>query len=101
MTLIRSSAGPNPLRGFQVDPASIGRIGRELRRPECILAGAGRHAVGRRRARRCDADRLRRLAGDDLPDARPSFRSVEIARRAACSKERCPTDWPLRATATS
>jgi len=38
MTLIRSGAGPNPLRGFQVDPAAIGRIGRELRRPECILA---------------------------------------------------------------
>ena len=38
MTLIRSSPGPNPLRGFQVDPASIRRIGRELQRPECILA---------------------------------------------------------------
>lgn len=38
MTLIRSSAGPNPLRGFQVDPASIRRIGHGLQRPECILA---------------------------------------------------------------
>ncbi len=38
MTLIRQGAGPNPLRGFQVDPASITRIGHALQRPECILA---------------------------------------------------------------
>jgi gluconolactonase len=38
MTLIRTSAGPNPLRHFHLEPASIGRIGRELQRPECILA---------------------------------------------------------------
>ncbi len=28
----------NPLRGFQVDRASIRTVGRDLRRPECILA---------------------------------------------------------------
>ncbi|MFY9352337.1 MAG: SMP-30/gluconolactonase/LRE family protein [Sphingobium sp.] len=38
MTLLRTSPGPNPLRGFQVDPAAIGRIGKDLQRPECILA---------------------------------------------------------------
>ncbi len=38
MTLIRTSSGPNPLRGFQVDPALIRTVGRDLHRPECILA---------------------------------------------------------------
>lgn len=38
MTLIRTSAGPNPLKGFKVDRASIGFVGHDLQRPECILA---------------------------------------------------------------
>jgi len=38
VTLIRTSSGPNPLRGFQVDPAVIDTIGRDLQRPECVLA---------------------------------------------------------------
>jgi len=38
MTLIRTAPGPNPLRGFQLDPASIRRVGTGLQRPECILA---------------------------------------------------------------
>lgn len=38
MTLIRTAAGPNPLRGFHVDPTSIRTVGRDLQRPECILA---------------------------------------------------------------
>lgn len=38
MTLIREARGPNPLTGFQVDPASVGRVGRDLQRPEGILA---------------------------------------------------------------
>lgn len=29
---------PNPLDGFQVDPATLGYIGHDLQRPECILA---------------------------------------------------------------
>ena len=29
---------PNPLHGFQVDRARIRTIGRDLQRPECILA---------------------------------------------------------------
>ncbi|MEX0344281.1 MAG: SMP-30/gluconolactonase/LRE family protein [Rhizobiaceae bacterium] len=29
---------PNPIDGFEVDPASIKTIGRDLQRPECILA---------------------------------------------------------------
>lgn len=29
----------NPLDGFRVDPASIRTVGRDLQRPECILAG--------------------------------------------------------------
>jgi gluconolactonase len=28
----------NPLKGFRLDPAAIGYIGRDLQRPECILA---------------------------------------------------------------
>ncbi|MCZ7565728.1 MAG: SMP-30/gluconolactonase/LRE family protein [Burkholderiales bacterium] len=32
------SAGPNPLDGFSVDRAAIGYVGRDLQRPECILA---------------------------------------------------------------
>ncbi len=38
MTLIRAKAPPNPLAGWQVDPAHIRTIGRDLARPECILA---------------------------------------------------------------
>lgn len=38
MTLLRHAPGPNPLAGFTVDPTRIGRIGRDLQRPECILA---------------------------------------------------------------
>lgn len=38
MTIIRHSRGPNPLVGFQVDPGAIRRVGRDLQRPECILA---------------------------------------------------------------
>lgn len=38
MTLIRHGQGPNPLRGFQVDPAALAFVGHELQRPECILA---------------------------------------------------------------
>lgn len=38
MTLIRTGRGPNPLKGFQVDPAAIRTVGRDLQRPECILA---------------------------------------------------------------
>lgn len=38
MTLIRTGPGPNPLEGWQVDPAAIRYVGRELQRPECILA---------------------------------------------------------------
>ena len=29
---------PNPLHGFQVDRARIRTIGRDLQRPECVLA---------------------------------------------------------------
>lgn len=32
------SVAPNPLKGWQVDRASIRTIGRDLQRPECILA---------------------------------------------------------------
>lgn len=38
MTLIRKSRGPNPLVGFQVDRGRICTVGRDLQRPECILA---------------------------------------------------------------
>jgi gluconolactonase len=33
-----TAAGPNPLREFRVDRTSIRRIGRDLHRPECVLA---------------------------------------------------------------
>lgn len=35
---ISKGAGKNPLTDFRVEKAAIGRIGRELQRPECILA---------------------------------------------------------------
>ncbi len=38
MTLIREKAPPNPLKGWQVDPSAIRMIGRDLSRPECVLA---------------------------------------------------------------
>lgn len=38
MTLIKTGRGPNPLKGFQIDPAAIRTIGKDLQRPECILA---------------------------------------------------------------
>jgi sugar lactone lactonase YvrE len=38
MTLIRAKAPPNPLAGWQVDPSHIRTVGRDLLRPECILA---------------------------------------------------------------
>lgn len=36
--LIRQAAGPNPLKGWQVDRSAITRVGHELQRPESILA---------------------------------------------------------------
>lgn len=36
--LIRTAAGVNPLRGWQVDPTAIRFVGHDLQRPECILA---------------------------------------------------------------
>jgi gluconolactonase len=38
MALIRKKRPPNPLAGWQVDPATIRMIGSGLARPECILA---------------------------------------------------------------
>ncbi len=38
MTLIREKASPNPLKNWQVDPVTIRMVGRDLARPECILA---------------------------------------------------------------
>src|SRR5262249_2303057 len=38
MTLIREKRPPNPLAGWQVDPATIRTTGSGLARPECILA---------------------------------------------------------------
>ena len=38
MTLMRKDAAPNPLSGWAVDRAAIRTIGRDLARPECILA---------------------------------------------------------------
>lgn len=38
MTVIRHSTGPNPLVGFQLDPTQLSFVGKDLQRPECILA---------------------------------------------------------------
>jgi gluconolactonase len=38
MTVIRRARAPNPLFGFTVDRTRVGRVGRDLQRPECILA---------------------------------------------------------------
>lgn len=38
MTLISQSAGSNPLVGFRIDPSMLDFVGKDLQRPECILA---------------------------------------------------------------
>ena len=38
MTVIRRARATNPLVGFTVDRTRVGRVGRDLQRPECILA---------------------------------------------------------------
>ena len=38
MTLIRRARPPNPLVGFTLDRTRVGQVGRDLQRPECILA---------------------------------------------------------------
>src|SRR6266404_4048199 len=38
MTLIHRARATNPLVGFTVDRTRVGRVGRDLQRPECILA---------------------------------------------------------------
>lgn len=37
MTLVQHKS-PNPLKGWQLDPAAIRHVGHDLQRPECILA---------------------------------------------------------------
>jgi gluconolactonase len=36
--LIKRGRGPNPLKGWRIDKSTIRTVGRDLRRPECILA---------------------------------------------------------------
>jgi len=38
MILIRNGLGPNPLAGFRVEDHMIRSVGRDLQRPECVLA---------------------------------------------------------------
>lgn len=38
MALIKQGKGPNPLIGFRVEEVAVTQVGRDLRRPECILA---------------------------------------------------------------
>ena len=38
MTAVLSAKPPNPLAGWQIDPATIRMVGQDLSRPECILA---------------------------------------------------------------
>ena len=64
MTLIHHARGPNPLNGFAVDPARMGRIGHDLQRPECILAerdGTLWAADARGGVMRIDADGTQKL----------------------------------------
>jgi gluconolactonase len=70
VTLIRTASGPNPLRDFRVDRAQIGVIGRDLQRPECILAerdGTIWSADARGGVMRIDADGTQTLIAQ-LPD---------------------------------
>ncbi|WP_293881507.1 SMP-30/gluconolactonase/LRE family protein [Sphingomonas sp.] len=64
MTIIRHGAGPNPLVDFRVEADAITRIGRDLQRPECILAerdGTLWAADARGGVMRIDADGSQRL----------------------------------------
>ena len=38
MPSARSKRGPNPLKDWRLDPASVWRVGHDLQRPECVLA---------------------------------------------------------------
>ena len=96
---------PNPLDGFVVDRATIGTVGTELQRPECILAerdgtlwvadargGVTRIAADGRQdfiGQRVDSH-FANTAGDHSEGFERKFTQV-----------RCPTDSPLPPTATS
>jgi sugar lactone lactonase YvrE len=71
VTLIRTGRGPNPLKGFQVDPTAIWTVGHDLQRPECILAerdGALWSADARGGVMRIDPDGAQTLI-TQAPDA--------------------------------
>ena len=96
MTLIRAKAPPNPLAGWQVDPAHIRTIGRDLARPECILAerdGSLWTADSRGGVMHIRPDGSQRLI--------TASGNRERARRPISSKARFRTASPSRAMATS
>jgi gluconolactonase len=71
MTLKLKTPPPNPLKGWQVDPTSIRTIGRDLRRPECILAerdGTLWSADARGGVMRIAADGHQRLVAQTISD---------------------------------
>lgn len=82
MTLIRHGLGPNPLKGWQLDPAQVRYVGHDLQRPECILArpdGVLFCADARGGVMRIDPDGSQKLVAQQ-PDAH-----FDLAADAAAS----------------
>src|SRR5262245_3018460 len=85
---LSSSRGANPLRGWQVDRNAIRTAGRELQRPECVLAqsdGTLWSADARGGIVRIGADGSQRLIS-------------QRAREAASTTPKSPEDLILRGT---
>lgn len=73
-------AAPNPLKGWQVDRASIRTIGHDLQRPECILAerdGTLWAADARGGVMRIASDGLQQLVTPSVEDSSPEATSFE------------------------
>ena len=91
--------GGNPILDFGIDRGALRYIGRDLQRPECILAepdgtlwaADARGGVVRLQGGEQQIITQRRSEHFDRPAARPP----------ATSRARCRTAWPSPATATS
>ena len=92
----------NPVKGWQLDRASLRTVGRDLQRPECILAqrdGTLWSADARGGVMRIGPDGSQQLIAQQA-DTRFTERGAGGAS-ATSSKARCPMASPSRATATS
>ena len=97
-------AASNPLDGYTVDPSTIRYVGRELQRPECILAepdGTLWAADARGGVTRIAPDGSQRYIGQRADTRFGDGAGDAGAARPAIRKARCPTAWPSPPTAAS